>query len=88
VTNRSYVWYQRFDTVRLKCPLLGRPDPDITWYFNRTLIKPHLNEVFQVGTDGTLRILELDENLQGLYHCNGKRLFVFAILKKRHYFEL
>jgi hypothetical protein len=74
IVNGSYVWHQRFDTVVLNCPLISRPEPEISWYFNRSLIKPYLNEIFQVDAyDNSLKIIELDEALQGLYHCKLKK---------------
>ncbi|CAF0864587.1 unnamed protein product [Brachionus calyciflorus] len=71
--NQISKWFYKFDSVILECPLVGYPEPTITWLQDSNELNSQLR---QFKIDGnSLTIFQLDDLQQGVYSCNATNDF-------------
>ena len=61
------------ESVKLKCTVIGRPDPNITWYKDHQLLHENSRFKMKVTPDNTciLNIVKSDVNDEGTYTCTA-----------------
>ena len=80
--NNSIKLHYKHSTALLDCPLMGDEPIQRIWSLNLTQINPNLmDNSIQLNSDNsTIKVIELDENLEGLYSCNASNEFGHSIL--------
>lgn len=56
------------EPVSLVCPVTGSPPPTVVWYKDGNQIDDS-DEGYSLSTDGTLIVMNVDVNDEGLYKC-------------------
>ncbi|CAG9533738.1 unnamed protein product [Cercopithifilaria johnstoni] len=67
-------WLERGEKLTLQCTVIGDPKPEIRWYRNGILLRPHNKINIENTSDGlcTLTIDECAMSDEGIYRCDAE----------------
>ena len=91
--NNSVRWLEKFESVQLECPLNGFPSPSISWHYNSNVIDSITSAHHIISNEddmnnpsviiSTLKVINFEEFLQGVYYCNATNIFGSQVYQYR-----